>query len=111
MNAIIRTVWVPVLIVSLTALANQSIYANKITVTGYPVILDDRNGIFYVPNSYITSTDNNFVSLDGIKSVCYIYEQPKLSVLDRETIKVNINGSILQWVCYRYDENYFAFSH
>jgi hypothetical protein len=56
MNAIIRTVWVPVLIVSLTALANQSIYANKITVTGYPVILDDRNGIFYVPNSYITST-------------------------------------------------------
>lgn len=108
MNAIIRTVSVLVLLLfSLFAFAIYSTYANKIIVTGYPVFLDDRNRIYYVPDTFVTSVEANFVTLDGTKQVCYYYPQPKLNALNRKTVEVVIRGNMTQWICYQYDENYF----
>lgn len=89
---------------------NSSIYAHKIPVTGYPVILDDLGGVYIVPNNYITGSDHNFVTLDNTKHVCYLEPQEKLRALDRQKITVNIRGLLVHWICYEYDENYFVYS-
>lgn len=89
---------------------NASTLANKITVTGYPVFLDDRGGVYLVPNTYLTSSDDNLVILNNVKHVCYIKPQEKLNALDKKKITVNIRGLSVQWICYKYDENYFIYS-
>jgi ABC-type microcin C transport system permease subunit YejE len=82
----------------------------KITIKGNPVFLSEQGGIYYVPETYVTSTSNNYVTLDNTKKVCYLMPQPNLNSLNMKIIHVNIRGQQVQWRCYDYDETYFTAS-
>ncbi len=95
-----------VVICSLTML-NAVSYAEKIIITGQPIILEKQGDIYFVPNDYATTTSYYYVSVNGERQVCYIDKQPELSALNTSTLEVNYNGSLLSWVCYPLDPNYF----
>src|SRR5262245_54202557 len=96
---------------SLLSFANKdTTYANKITVTGYPVYLNERNGIYEVPNTFVTGVYANYVTLDGVRHVCYLSPVPKLNVLNKKTVIVVIKGALIRWTCYQFDDNYFIYS-
>ncbi|MCW8408076.1 hypothetical protein OQJ13_03720 [Legionella sp. PATHC035] len=86
---------------------NVSSYADKILITGQPVILEKQGNVYYVPADYKTTTSYYYVTVEGAKRVCYIEKQPALTSLDTSTLEVNYNGSTLTWVCYPFDTNYF----
>ncbi|KTD01836.1 hypothetical protein OQJ19_12685 [Fluoribacter gormanii] len=94
------------IIFSLTMLDAVS-YANKIVITGTPIILEKQGDVYFVPNDYKSTTSYYYVSLNGARQVCYIDKQPELSALNTTTLEVNYNGSTLTWVCYPLDTNYF----
>jgi hypothetical protein len=83
-------------------------WATKIIIRGNPVFLHALDGVYFIPNSFKTSSQSNFVALDGVKYVCYLTPQPYLSILDHKEIKVNINFVEAAWVCYKFNKVYFA---
>ncbi|CAM3046185.1 Uncharacterised protein [Legionella steigerwaltii] len=86
---------------------NVSSYAEKILITGQPVILEKQGDVYYVPSDYKTTTSYYYVTVEGGRRVCYMEKQPTLTALDTSTLEVNYNGSTLTWVCYPFDTNYF----
>ncbi|KTC90513.1 hypothetical protein OQJ18_01315 [Fluoribacter dumoffii] len=88
-------------------LFSASSYADKIVITGQPVILEKQGDVYYVPNDYKTTASYYYVTVEGAQRVCYIEKQPQLTALDTSTLEVNYNGSTLTWVCYPFDTNYF----
>ncbi|KTD69099.1 hypothetical protein Lste_2257 [Legionella steelei] len=91
---------------SLTILSTVS-YADKILITGQPVILEKQGTVYYLPTDYKATTSYYYVTVEGGKRVCYIEKQPTLTSLNASTLEVNYNGSTLTWVCYPFDTNYF----
>ena len=85
-----------------------SSFACKISIKGEPTALPKIGDFYYVPDTYITSTEYNYVDLNHSKKVCYEKPQPNLSALNVEVINVNIRGFESQWACYNYDETYFT---
>ncbi|WP_174223914.1 hypothetical protein [Legionella bozemanae] len=94
------------IICSLTLFSAVS-YAEKIIITGQPIILEKQGDVYYVPSDYKSTTSYYYVSVNGVRQVCYIDKQPELSALNTSTLEVNYNGSSLSWVCYPLDTNYF----
>lgn len=89
------------------ALLNTIAYAEKIVITGQPIVLQKQGDVYYVPSDYQSTTSYYYVTLNGARQVCYLDKQPTLSALDNSTLIVNYNGSNLNWVCYPLDPNYF----
>nr|MBN5937158.1 hypothetical protein [Legionella anisa] len=86
---------------------NAVSYAEKIIITGQPIILEKQGDIYYVPSDYQFSKTYYYVSVNGKRQVCYIDKQPELSALDTSTLQVSYSGSSVTWVCYPLDPNYF----
>jgi hypothetical protein len=89
-------------------LLSFSSFADKISVRGEPVALAKIGDVYYVPDTFTTSTQYNYVTLNNEKKICYGKPQPNLSALNVEVINVNIRGFKSQWTCYNYDETYFT---
>ena len=83
-------------------------FATKIIVRGDPVFLHAIAGVYYFPNIDIDTTGANLVTLEGTKYVCYVRAQPKLNILPRKNVSVVIRDSLIQWICYRYNDEYFS---
>ncbi|KTD40586.1 hypothetical protein [Legionella parisiensis] len=96
-----------VLIICSLTLFNAVSYAEKIIITGKPIILEKRGDIYYVPNDYESRKSYYYVIVNGVRQVCYMDKQPELSALNVSTLEVNYIGSSLTWVCYPLDPNYF----
>ncbi|MCE0724417.1 MULTISPECIES: hypothetical protein [Legionella] len=96
------------LIICSLTLFNAVSFAEKIIITGQPIILEKQGNIYYVPSDYQSTQSYYYVSVNGKRQVCYIDKQPELSALDTSTLEVNYHGSSLTWVCYPFDSNYFV---
>lgn len=103
MKAIIKNVFILVLM-----LFSFSSFADKISIKGEPVALFKNGDIYSVPDTYNTSTEYNFVTLENSRKVCFQKPQPDLNALNVEVINVQIRGYVSRWVCYNYDETYFT---
>ena len=90
------------------ASVSLSSFADKVTLTGQPVVLEQREGVYYYPGTYNTANTYNYVVLGSSNSVCYSEAQSALSSLTPQVISIMVDGKSVQWTCYPYDENYFT---
>ncbi|HCA88758.1 MAG: hypothetical protein CMF38_01035 [Legionellaceae bacterium] len=100
------TKWLPVLCLSLSSVA----MADKIMVKGEPVMLDKQGDVYMVPAGYQSTTDYHFVSLDGQKRVCFGDKRAELSNVDEMTVQVSMDGKVMPWHCYAFDDSVFEMS-
>ncbi|AHE65926.1 hypothetical protein [Legionella oakridgensis] len=82
-------------------------FADKIIITGQPIVLEDRDDVYYVPANYSATTAYNYVTINGVNRVCYLEQQPTLAGVDMITINVEVNGVKTPWNCYAYSTEYF----
>ena len=57
-------------------------FANKILLTGKPVILIPEANYYRFPSTYSPFTNYHFVNISGDNRVCFLAEQPKLRSLE-----------------------------
>ncbi|KTC64881.1 Uncharacterised protein (plasmid) [Legionella adelaidensis] len=89
--------------------ASFSSFAEKVVITGEPVILDKRGDVYYVPSTVTASTTTyHYVTVDGTNRVCYADPQPQLASLGLMAIQVNVGGTTATWNCYEYNTEYFT---
>ncbi len=77
-----------------------SSFADKITITGAPVVLEQRGDVYYVPSTYTSTTAYNYVTIGGKNEVCYLEKQPTLASVTATTVNVNVGGTTAVWNCY-----------
>jgi hypothetical protein len=93
----------------LFAIFSVSSFAEKIVITGEPLVLEQRGDVYYVPETATpTTTTYHYVTVGGANRVCYAEAQPSLASLNSQVINVNMGGQKVQWTCYPYDETYFS---
>ncbi|QDP72678.1 hypothetical protein FOG18_08980 [Legionella israelensis] len=82
--------------------------ADKIVITGEPVVLEQRGDVYVPPSGYSVTTDYHYVTLDGTNRVCYAEAQPSLASLNVVNVNVEVGGSTVVWHCYEYNTQYFT---
>ncbi|WED44028.1 hypothetical protein [Legionella cardiaca] len=82
--------------------------ADKVVISGSPVVLEQRGEVYYVPQTYTATTSYHYVTVGGVDKVCYGEAQPTLASLNGQVISVELGGKQVQWTCYPYDEAYFT---
>lgn len=82
-------------------------FAEKITITGEPVVIEKRGEIYYAPESYKPTANYRFVTVEGKKRVCYLEKQPGLVNLDVLFLNLDIGGEKQSWNCYDANPEYF----
>jgi hypothetical protein len=87
---------------------SSSVFADKILLTGRPVILLPTMDYYSFPNAYVPSHNYHFVNVSGDNRVCFINAQPPLKSLDLLRITISQNNKKFLWYCYRYDPRYFT---
>jgi hypothetical protein len=92
----------------LLMLFSFSTCADKISIKGEPVLLYEKGGVYFVPETYNASSQYNYVTFDNSKKVCYQVPQPQLSALNMKVIDVNFRGKQYRWICYNFDATYFT---
>lgn len=88
-----------------------STYADKVIITGEPVLLEQHGTLYSLPQSYKPTTSYYYVTLGGMNRVCYLDRQPTLGNLDMQTIDISSEGKTIQWFCYAYDASIFEITH
>ncbi|MFA6302588.1 MAG: hypothetical protein WC627_05580 [Legionella sp.] len=92
--------------ISLIALSAAT-FADKIIITGEPVILEQNGAIYTLPSNYKPSKDYYYVTVNGEKKICYLADQPTLASLNPVKLDIQIGTTIAKLTCYSYDETYF----
>jgi hypothetical protein len=93
---------------ALTALSVSS-FAEKVTITGSPVVLEQKGEVYVVPADFAApTTDYYYVTIGDKNRVCYLEKQPALESVDLMTVKVNVKGTDATWNCYDTNPEYFV---
>ena len=85
----------------------SAIAADKIHITGKPVLIEKRGDIYHAPDTLTTTTTYQYVTIDGTNRVCYAERQPNFVKLEPSNIEVMIAGQKKTWTCYTADPTYF----
>ncbi len=93
---------------SLLVLSSASAFADKVVISGSPVVLEEKEGVYMVPDTYTATGTYNYVTIGGTNSVCYADAQPTLTKLTPKTVDVMVAGKKASWTCYNYDDAYFT---
>lgn len=103
---------IAILVTLFFVIFSQTVFSDRILITGKPVVLELHPGYFTFPSDY---TDNNmgyhYVTLTGTNRVCYLKAQPELSHLDMVQIVIEEKGLKLPWNCYQFNPNYFEIDY
>lgn len=84
-----------------------SAFAEKVVITGQPVMLEDHDGVYHLPAGYTTTGTYHYVTIGGTNRVCYLETQPTLTNLQPMTVNVLVEGKSVAWNCYESDPMYF----
>lgn len=84
-----------------------SSFADKVMITGNPVVMDQNGNVYSLPANYTSTTTYHYVTIGGTNRVCYLDKQPDLGNLDMITINVASEGKTVAWDCYAYDASVF----
>lgn len=82
-------------------------FGAKIIVTGEPIVLEQRDNVYYPPQTFVPSTSYTYVSIGGKTKVCYLNPQTALTEMGMVTINVEVQGNVTTWNCYDYNTTYF----
>ncbi|TAL61702.1 MAG: hypothetical protein EPN84_07560 [Legionella sp.] len=97
-------------IVSLVLItASFTVLADKITITGQPVILQ-QDGDYYTAPTTITPSNNGYyyVKIGDKMNACSLTTQPALVKLTPENVVVKVQNEKVTWSCYALDPEYFT---
>lgn len=93
----------------LLMISSISAFADKITVTGEPIILEQNGDTYSVPAGIKQSDAGYYYVKIGDKvNACYLTTQPALAKLTPENIMVKIQDEKVTWSCYPLDPTYFV---
>ena len=81
--------------------------ADKVVITGSPVVLEQRGDVYYVPGDYKSTETYHYVTIGGTNRVCFAEAQPSLASLDLVLVDVQVGGERVKWNCYQYDTTHF----
>ena len=82
-------------------------FADKIVITGEPVMLEHRGDLYYLPQDYTVGTTYNYVNVECKQMVCYLEPQPAIATLTPVTINIEVGGAPSAWQCYPFETTYF----
>ncbi|MBA3535005.1 MAG: hypothetical protein H0T84_00075 [Tatlockia sp.] len=86
-------------------------FADKILLTGRPVVLIPSANYYRFPSTYSPFTNYHFVNISGDNRVCFLAEQPKLRSLDMLRINIVRDDRKFLWYCYIYNPNFFTIDY
>lgn len=92
------------------AVINFPAFADKIVIQGAPVVLEQQGDVYYLPKDYTNTVGYYYVTLGVSKKICYLEAQPALASLDKSMVKVNVNGTEVEWNCYALNDVFFEIS-
>lgn len=90
------------------ALFSASAFAEKIIISGKPIILQKQGDLYTVPQDTKLSQTYQYVNIDGKDRACFLDKRPDFTNLDVVTINVKLgDNSNAAWNCYSLDPTYF----
>lgn len=90
------------------ALCSASAFAEKLVITGQPIILKKDGEIYVVPQQTQLTRDFQYVNIDGKERACFLDKRPDFVNLDVVTINVKVGADTAAWNCYSLDPTYFV---
>jgi len=93
----------------LLAVCSASAFAaDKIVITGKPILLEKNGDIYMVPQNAQLSKTHQYVNVDGKERACFLDKRPDFVNLDVVTINVKLGDSTnASWNCYALDPTFF----
>jgi hypothetical protein len=88
-------------------LFSLSAFADRMLITGRPVLLDLHEGFFVLPSNYIAPVGYRFVRFTETNRVCFLNSMPQFKSLDMVQITLQEKGDIMNWKCYEYSPKFF----
>lgn len=97
-----------VIIAFLLVVISFGAFADRIVITGKPVVLVPVQSYFAFPKTY---TEKNmgylYVTISNLNRVCYVAQKPELARLNVIEVLIESKGVKIPWQCYKYDPRYF----
>lgn len=89
---------------------SMSAFADKIVVSGDPIMLEKQGDVYVTPSTTTVTTteDRYFFTVDNRKQVCYREVQPALASVDLGVIGVKLGTDTVNLHCYSYSPEYFV---
>jgi hypothetical protein len=88
-----------------------AVFAEKMLITGMPVILVPAMNYYTFPKYFSPRANYHFVDIQGDNRVCFLNVRPDLAELDLLRIFIVQDGRKYLWYCYRYDPRYFTMNY
>lgn len=83
-------------------------FAEKITITGEPVVVREESGVYVPSTAFTPSSDYYYVTVGDTRRVCYKEVQPALAKVDLGMMSMRVGDSTVQVHCYTYSPDYFV---
>jgi hypothetical protein len=103
MKNILKTATLLLTVCSISAFA-----AEKIVITGAPIVLQKQGDLYLVPENYKATQNYTYVDIEGTKRACFLDKKPDLTNIDVVSINVQIGSEKATWNCYATDPTYFV---
>lgn len=87
-------------------LFSVSAFADKIVISGEPIVVEKKGDVYMVPTT-VTTSDHYYFTVGDKQEVCYEKAQPALAAVDLGVAQFNIGNSNVQLNCYTYSPDYF----
>lgn len=91
-------------------IVSGSAFADKVTITTSPVVVEQRDGVWVSKEDAVVTTSSNgyyYFDTGSQKEVCYQSEQPSLASVMIGPAKFRIGGSDVELHCYKPSNDYF----
>jgi len=102
-----KTLIVSLSFLVLIILASLTVFAEKILITGKPIVLVPDMSDYSFPKSYGPMQMQYFVYFGGNYRVCFLAQKAQLASLDMLRIYITQDGYKYLWYCYRFDHRFF----
>lgn len=91
-------------------LASLSAFADKMIITGQPVMVTKSGDAYKIPttSTYTPTSDYYYVTVDNTRRVCYRDVQPGLSSVNSMDASLMIGTDKVPVHCYNYSADYFT---
>lgn len=89
-------------------LFNVNASADKVVITGSPIVVHDEQGTYVTTTTVDPGRDYYYFTIDGTNRVCYQQVNPSLVDLNAAMFKVKIGDDVVSLHCYDYSPDYFV---
>lgn len=89
-------------------LFNVTASADKITITGSPIVVNEEQGTYVTTTSVEPGRDYYYLTIDGSNRVCYQQVNPSLVSLNAAVFKVKLGNDVVSLHCYDSNPEYFV---